>query len=187
MEYKLDEVRRLAGNMNLPIHRRSPKTNREVYMPMKELCTTIKNKFKDHYARDEKYHWTDIKDGTRRPLRKSPDSRGNYYSYLPIKDAPPPKPQKAPKAFKPKAIKKMTFKQFPIDDQPDMVRSSYSNFNGDDQLQGNKLKKLQTTAAKLGINKINKDGTERSAAKLEYNIKKKYNELTALLHGMQED
>ena len=192
LEYKLEEIRRLAGNMNIPIHRLSPKTNRPVYMPKKELCTAIKTKFKEHYERDEKYHWQDIKDGTRKPRRKSPDSRGNYYSNLMIKDvprrkAPQVKQPKSPKAPKPKAIKKMTFKQFPISDQPDMVRSSYSNFNRDQQLEGNRLKKLQNTAIKLGINTRNKDGTERSPEKLEYNIKNKYNELTALLHGMQED
>ena len=196
MEYKLEEVRRLAGNMNIPIHRMSPKTNRPVYMPKKELCTAIKGKFKDHYERDEKYHWQDIKDGNRQPRRKSPDSRGNYYSNLMIKDVPKRKSPKAPKAHKspkeprapkPKAIKKMTFKQFPINNQPDMVRTSYSNFNREEQLNGNRLKKLQNTAGKLGINLRNKDGTDRSPEKLEYNIKNKYNELTALLQGMHDD
>ena len=81
----------------------------------------------------------------------------------------------------------MTFKQFPINNQPDMVRTSYSNFNREEQLNGNRLKKLQNTAGKLGINLRNKDGTDRSPEKLEYNIKNKYNELTALLQGMHDD
>lgn len=192
LEYKLEDVRRLASNMNIPLHRLSKTTGNKVLMPKKELCTAIKAKFNSHYEKGEKYHWKDIQNGLRRPRRKNPDSEGRYYSNLLIEDNPKkkksPKPPKAPKPPKPpkepKPPKKINLKPIPFTENPNIkVRSSASSMidieSGQAQTNYDNLKLI---AKKLNVNLKHSNGTDRTEEELDYYIKQKYAELNKLLN-----
>ena len=174
LEYSLEDIRQLAQNMNIGLYRKSQKTGNDVFVPKKELCTEIKEKFNNYYDKDEKYNWELIKNGNIRPRRNEADSQGNLYSDV--------IPQNKGVNKKKKKTKKVKFETLQYNGPaPDILRNSLSVPEEIDDDSDN-MTKLKAIAKKLQISHNHSNGLPRTEDELDYFIKQKYNEITKVLN-----